>query len=101
MHKAGKENVARTWSLDETFRPKITPRAQRKKAHSVQELHEGGRLQRQRTLVILPVLDSPSFTRDLCDWCSQQQCAGHVSAQDPVILCLSTSQLHHCQDCSG
>ncbi|CAL8470461.1 g10003 [Coccomyxa elongata] len=50
VQKVGKENVARTWSLDATFRPKITPRAQRKKAHSVEELHEGGRLQRERTL---------------------------------------------------
>lgn len=57
LQRAGKENGGRggpltqTWSLDETFRPKITRRAQRKKPRSVQELHEGGRLQRERTLV--------------------------------------------------
>ncbi|KAK9915820.1 hypothetical protein WJX75_004541 [Coccomyxa subellipsoidea] len=56
FHKAGKENggrgrpLAHAWSLDNSFRPKITRRAQLKKARSVEELHEGGRLQRERTL---------------------------------------------------
>ena len=83
VQKVGKENVARTWSLDETFRPKITPRAQRKKAHSVEELHEGGRLQRERTLVIHPILEGILIHQDVlgkycsvlsirvCWWCSR------------------------------
>ena len=61
FHKAGKENggrgrpLAHAWSLDDSFRPKITRRAQLKKARSVEELHEGGRLQRERTLVLRPL----------------------------------------------
>lgn len=71
IHKAGKENrgrgrpLAHAWSLDDSFRPKITRRAQRKKARSVEELHEGGRLQRERTLVLCP-LQLPLSGQGMC-----------------------------------
>jgi hypothetical protein len=49
--KTGALLLAHAWTADETFRPVISPRARLMPSRSLSQLHDGGRVQRERALV--------------------------------------------------